>query len=152
MSAMNVKNVQQNANTSLLVVNGTVRLTKQRSMKQHVLIRRVNKYKLYLPISTSLRLLFQMLLESGSDVMAALKDREAKNNEEKKLFSCLVDLLSYEKITFNGELMFLFYPIQQNFKSFETSKKINFLPHQKNHSLLNRLRINSDFHIVAIKL
>lgn len=38
--------------------------------------------------------------------MAALKDREAKYNEEKKLFSCLVDLLSYEKITFNGELIF----------------------------------------------
>lgn len=36
--------------------------------------------------------------------MAALQDREAKYNEEKKLFTCLVDLLSYEKITFNGEL------------------------------------------------
>lgn len=35
--------------------------------------------------------------------MAALKDREEKYNEEKKLFSCLVELLSYEKITFNGE-------------------------------------------------
>jgi hypothetical protein len=41
--------------------------------------------------------------KSGADVMAALKDREAKYSEEKKLFSCLVDLLSYEKITFNGE-------------------------------------------------
>lgn len=39
--------------------------------------------------------------------MQALKDREDEFNEEKKLFSCLVDLLSYEKITFNGELMFL---------------------------------------------
>jgi hypothetical protein len=35
--------------------------------------------------------------------MAALKEREEKNCEEKKLFACLVDLLSYEKITFNGE-------------------------------------------------
>lgn len=42
-------------------------------------------------------------LESGADVMNALVEREAKYNEEKKLFSCLVDLLSYEKITFNGE-------------------------------------------------
>jgi hypothetical protein len=40
--------------------------------------------------------------------MAALQDREAKYNEEKKLFSCLVNLLSYEKITFNGELNFRF--------------------------------------------
>lgn len=38
--------------------------------------------------------------------MAALQDRETKYNEEKKLFTCLVDLLSYEKITFNGELNF----------------------------------------------
>lgn len=38
--------------------------------------------------------------------MAALQDREAKYIEEKKLFTCLVDLLSYEKITFNGELNF----------------------------------------------
>lgn len=35
--------------------------------------------------------------------MAALKERETKYNEEKKLFGCLVDLLSYEKITFNGK-------------------------------------------------
>ncbi|CRL02418.1 CLUMA_CG015397, isoform A [Clunio marinus] len=41
--------------------------------------------------------------KSGADVMAALEDREARYNEEKKLFSCLVDLLSYEKITFNDK-------------------------------------------------
>ncbi|CAG9805082.1 unnamed protein product [Chironomus riparius] len=40
--------------------------------------------------------------KSGADVMGALLDREAHHEEEKKLFSCLVDLLSYEKITFNG--------------------------------------------------
>ncbi|CAH1721435.1 unnamed protein product [Chironomus riparius] len=39
--------------------------------------------------------------KSGADVMGALLDREAHHEEEKKLFSCLVDLLSYEKITFN---------------------------------------------------
>ena len=44
-----------------------------------------------------------LILESGADVMGALKDREAHHEEEKKLFNCLVDLLSYEKITFNGE-------------------------------------------------
>jgi hypothetical protein len=40
--------------------------------------------------------------------MQALQDREEMFNEEKKLFTCLVDLLSYEKITFNGELKFKF--------------------------------------------
>lgn len=45
------------------------------------------------------------ILETGADVMGALKDREARHEEEKKLFNCLVDLLSYEKITFNGEYM-----------------------------------------------
>jgi hypothetical protein len=61
--------------------------------------------------STSLSINFNhehLILESGADVMSALEDREAKYNEEKKLFSCLVDLLSYEKITFNGEFSFLF--------------------------------------------
>ena len=37
--------------------------------------------------------------------MNALVEREAKYNEEQKLFGCLVDLLSYEKITFNGECL-----------------------------------------------
>jgi hypothetical protein len=46
------------------------------------------------------------LLETGADVMGALKDREAHHEEEKKLFNCLVDLLSYEKITFNGECIY----------------------------------------------
>lgn len=35
--------------------------------------------------------------------MAALQDRDAKYRDEKKLFLNLVDLLSYEKIIFNGE-------------------------------------------------
>lgn len=43
-------------------------------------------------------------LESGVDVISALTEREAHFFEEKKLFSNLVDLLSYEKITFNGKL------------------------------------------------
>jgi hypothetical protein len=54
--------------------------------------------------------------------MTALVEREAKYNEEKKLFGCLVDLLSYEKITFNGELQKIFvllYGIFYKFKSFE---------------------------------
>lgn len=42
--------------------------------------------------------------KSGAEVITALKDRDAKYAEEKKLFSTLIDLLSYEKIIFNGEL------------------------------------------------
>lgn len=60
--------------------------------------------------------------------MNALVEREAKYNEEKKLFSCLVDLLSYEKITFNGELhaiLLLSIIIWQNFK-LSTQSKRNF--------------------------
>lgn len=48
--------------------------------------------------------LISLISESGADVMSALADREACYGEEKKLFSSLVDLLSYEKITFNGKL------------------------------------------------
>lgn len=43
--------------------------------------------------------------------MGALKDREAHHEEEKKLFNCLVDLLSYEKITFNGECHIVFISV-----------------------------------------
>lgn len=41
--------------------------------------------------------------KTGADVMTALQDRDAQFSEEKKLFLNLVDLLSYEKIIFNGE-------------------------------------------------
>jgi len=57
--------------------------------------------------STTQLTIIPTIPESGADVMAALMDREAKYVEEKKLFGCLVDLLSYEKITFNGEFHFL---------------------------------------------
>lgn len=59
--------------------------------------------------------------------MNALVEREAKYNEEKKLFSCLVDLLSYEKITFNGECLvacdLLSIIIWQNFKLWTLFKR-----------------------------
>lgn len=54
--------------------------------------------------------------------MSAMQDRETKYNEEKKLFSCLVDLLSYEKITFNGELSF-----STNFKTLFMNKGLAFI-------------------------
>lgn len=34
--------------------------------------------------------------------MLALKENDAHLNEERKLFSTLIELLSYEKIIFNG--------------------------------------------------
>lgn len=74
-----------------------------------------------------------IILESGADVMAALKDREEKYNEEKKLFSCLVELLSYEKITFNGEFtlntLSAFSKILKLSKSYEKREK--YFPTQK---------------------
>ncbi|XP_036336550.1 cysteine and histidine-rich protein 1 homolog isoform X2 [Rhagoletis pomonella] len=39
--------------------------------------------------------------KSGYEVMAALEAHDAKIKEEKKMFSTLIDLLSYEKIIFN---------------------------------------------------
>lgn len=36
--------------------------------------------------------------------MEALRDIDAQNLEERKLFDNVFDLLSYEKITFNGKI------------------------------------------------
>lgn len=40
--------------------------------------------------------------KTGAEVMAALQANEAHMSEERKLFTTLIDLLSYEKIIFNG--------------------------------------------------
>lgn len=45
--------------------------------------------------------------KNGGEVMSALEARDAKQQEEKKLFLSLVDLLSYEKIVFNGECLLI---------------------------------------------
>jgi hypothetical protein len=37
--------------------------------------------------------------------MEALRDIDTKNLEERKLFDSVFELLSYEKITFNGKVM-----------------------------------------------
>jgi hypothetical protein len=39
---------------------------------------------------------------SGAEVMEALQVIDLKCEEEKRLYNCVFDLLSYEKITFNG--------------------------------------------------
>lgn len=41
--------------------------------------------------------------KSGYEVIAALESHDAKIKEEKKMFNTLIDLLSYEKIIFNGK-------------------------------------------------
>lgn len=80
--------------------------------------------------------------------MAALKDREAKNNEEKKLFSCLVDLLSYEKITFNGEFTFKsFFLVFKTKKSPKLNSNLsgpsqNKIPHLEKKFRFSRLRLD----------
>lgn len=40
--------------------------------------------------------------KSGYEVMAALEAHDARIKGEKKMFNTLIDLLSYEKIIFNG--------------------------------------------------
>lgn len=43
--------------------------------------------------------------KSGAEVMIALQAHDARAAEEKKLFLTLIDLLSYEKIIFNGSAL-----------------------------------------------
>lgn len=40
--------------------------------------------------------------KTGAEVMLALQENDIHLNEERKLFSTLIELLSYEKIIFNG--------------------------------------------------
>lgn len=40
--------------------------------------------------------------KSGAEVMLALEATDATQSEDKKLFNILIELLSYEKIIFNG--------------------------------------------------
>lgn len=42
---------------------------------------------------------------SGADVMEALHDIDFKISEERKLYDGIFDLLSFEKITFNGNFI-----------------------------------------------
>lgn len=42
--------------------------------------------------------------KTGAEVMSALEAKDKELVEEKKLFSIMVDLLSYEKIIFNGKI------------------------------------------------
>lgn len=75
--------------------------------------------------------------------MAALKDREEKNNEEKKLFSCLVELLSYEKITFNGEFtLYTLLALSPKFWNFRglLRRKRNFSEPKNLNSLLFKIK------------
>jgi len=39
---------------------------------------------------------------TGADVMEALREIDARTLEERRLYDNVFDLLSYEKITFNG--------------------------------------------------
>lgn len=39
--------------------------------------------------------------------MLALQENDTQFNEERKLFSTLIELLSYEKIIFNGNRVYL---------------------------------------------
>ncbi|KAG8296051.1 hypothetical protein J6590_066099 [Homalodisca vitripennis] len=41
------------------------------------------------------------VVSRGAEVMEALQVIDQRNEEEKRLYDCIFDLLSYEKITFN---------------------------------------------------
>lgn len=46
---------------------------------------------------------------TGADVMEALREIDARTLEERRLYDNVFDLLSYEKITFNGLYQLLNY-------------------------------------------
>ncbi|XP_037908853.1 cysteine and histidine-rich protein 1 homolog isoform X2 [Hermetia illucens] len=76
--------------------------------------------------------------KSGYEVMTALQVNDAKYEEERKLFSTLIDLLSYEKIIFNDLQMKPYRTDEYVHKLFyETSRFSAF-----NHQFVVKGRIN----------
>ncbi|XP_065359451.1 zinc finger TRAF-type-containing protein 1 homolog [Calliphora vicina] len=77
--------------------------------------------------------------KSGYEVMAALEAHDAKIKEEKKMFSTLIDLLSYEKIIFNDLQMKPYRTDEYVHKLFyETARFSAF-----NHQWVVKARINN---------
>ncbi|CAO1415710.1 unnamed protein product [Diamesa serratosioi] len=68
--------------------------------------------------------------KSGAEVLSALKERDAKSLEEKKLFNCLIDLLSYEKITFNDMQLKPYRTDEYIHKLFYESARFSAFNHQ----------------------
>ncbi|XP_031625798.1 cysteine and histidine-rich protein 1 homolog [Contarinia nasturtii] len=76
--------------------------------------------------------------KTGAEVMLALQENDAKLNEERKLFSTLIELLSYEKIIFNDLQMKPYRTDEYVHKLFyETSRFTAF-----NHQWVVKARIN----------
>lgn len=109
MKKMNAKSVQQTASSNESVAHGKVPFMNVRQMHFCVTF-----FLFSFCIFKGVYFWYLTLIASeheenclhpkktGAEVMLALKENDAQINEERKLFSTLIDLLSYEKIIFNG--------------------------------------------------
>lgn len=106
MNKMNAKSDQQHASTFVLDANGKDHYTK------------VKRRKLFSSKCPLCNFTFFTATEheancshpkkSGAEVMLALQATDATQSEDKKLFNTLIELLSYEKIIFNGNIFWNF--------------------------------------------
>lgn len=101
----NVKNVQLTANFNELVAFGKDQCTKVYFELEHISFSNTNNRTIFISVFTAPEHEENCLhpKKTGAEVMQALQASETQLNEERKLFSTLIELLSYEKIIFNGE-------------------------------------------------
>lgn len=100
MNKTNVKNGQQHANMCVLDVNGKGPYMKVKSIFFALTtICLINIFSL----ATEHEANCSHPKKSGAEVMMALQATDATQSEDKKLFNTLIELLSYEKIIFNGK-------------------------------------------------
>lgn len=117
MKKMNAKNVPPIADTFALDANG-------KALFMNVSLRNIQMIDILLFDSVVMTKLWPILVlyliaceheencahpkKTGAEVMLALEATDASITEDKKLFNTLIELLSYEKIIFNGSILILF--------------------------------------------
>lgn len=114
MNKMNVKSDRQPANTYASDVHGKdhcmkVKYFRTKQSSHH-------QFNWFNPLGTATEheTICSHPKKSGAEVMLALQATDATQSEDKKLFNTLIELLSYEKIIFNGmKNQNLFFSSQQ---------------------------------------
>lgn len=95
--------------------------------------------------------------KSGAEVMLALEATDATQSEDKKLFITLIELLSYEKIIFNGNFILLHFKLSNIYiflldlqmKPYRTDEYVHKLFYETsrfsafNHQWVVKARINN---------
>lgn len=112
MNIMNATNVQRHVNIYALVVSGKDHVTKvYKSITKKFFFFTENKISPKLATEHQVNCLHPK--KSGAEVMQALEATDATQSEDKKLFATLIELLSYEKIIFNGKYIEKIYVINR---------------------------------------